>query len=209
GGGKRYDRTRACKGKEDDGIDFGLVEGGREFLCHVGYIGAGLLMIVDQRQIGRGAQMANRAAEPKPQGHSESHFVANDAGNTARLLDHFAHLIERFHVEGNEDSVGGAQPHIIPSCNRRLCEPAISKPATFVKPRKVGTYAHDQLPALPPWSQHACRSPMTRSVTRMRWMTVVVLQLSPRCGRTLAARHVARPLRVPWSEGVQQSVRQA
>jgi len=31
----------------------------------------------------------------------------------------------------------------------------------------------------------------------------------PKCGRTLAARHVARPLRVPWSEGVQQSVRQA
>src|SRR5262249_22917389 len=104
---------------------------------------AGLLMIVDQRQIGRGPQMANRATEPEPQGQSESYLVADDAGDTARLLDHFAHPVERFHVEGDEDSVSGAQPHIVPSCNRRLCESAISKPAAFVRPRKVVTCAHD------------------------------------------------------------------
>jgi hypothetical protein len=124
--------------------------------------------------------MANRATEPEPQGQSESYLVADDAGDTARLLDHFAHPVERFHVEGNEDSVSGAQPHIVPSCNRRLCESAINKPAAFVRPRKVGTYAHDHLRALPRWSQHTCRSPMTRLVTGMRRMAVVVLQLSPK-----------------------------
>src|SRR5215471_21596870 len=111
--------------------------------------------------------MANRATEPEPQGQSESHLVADDAGNTARLLDHFAHPVERFHVKGNEDSVGGAQPHIVPSCNRRLCEPAISKPAAFVRPRKVGICAHEQLRQGPPLGRTTCRSPMTRSVTGM------------------------------------------
>jgi hypothetical protein len=74
--------------------------------------------------------------------------------------------------------VGGAQAHIIPSCNRRLCEPAISKPAAFVRPRKIGT--HDQLRRLPLWSQHACRSPMVHSVTGMRRMAAVELQPSTR-----------------------------
>src|SRR5262245_19068087 len=137
--------------------------------------------------------MANRATEPKPQGQSEPQLVADDAGDTARLLDHLVHPVERFHVERNEDSVGGAQPHIVPSCNRRLCQPAISKPAAFVRRRKVGTCAHDQLRGLPLWSHHACRSPMTG----MRRMAAVALQLSPKVPpntgcETRAARESAK-----------------
>src|ERR1700737_3138391 len=86
--------------------------------------------------------MAHPIPQTKPQSRGQPHLVADDAGNTGCLLDHFAHVVEGFHVEGNQDSMARPEPHIVPLGNCRSCEPAVSEPAALVEFGKVSACGH-------------------------------------------------------------------
>src|ERR1043166_2588985 len=88
--------------------------------------------------------MANCTTQSETQGYSEPYLITDDARNAGRMLYHLAHLVERIDVERDQDSVGRAQPHAVPSRNRRLREPAIGEPAAFVWPWKIRNCGHDR-----------------------------------------------------------------